>query len=76
MDRRAIVFEARRSGYSIGQLETYDRPMTVGELREILEGFDDDTWFVLSHDNGYTYGSISDCRYYTENEDGDWEREW
>ena len=34
------------------------RTMTVGELREALEEFDDDAKVILSHDNGYTYGGI------------------
>ena len=56
--RKAIVFEAPRTGYGIDQIA--DDAMTVGELKEILEGLDDDTLFVLSHDNGYTYGSIKE----------------
>lgn len=55
--RKAIVFEAPRSGYGIDQIA--GRAMTVGELKGILEELEDDTLFVLSHDNGYTYGSIS-----------------
>lgn len=69
--RKAIVFEAPRSGYGIDQIA--DGAMTVGELKEILEGLDDNTLFVLSHDNGYTYGSIKE--YYSsmsyEGEDGE-----
>ena len=34
------------------------RTMTVGELREALEEFDDDADVILSHDSGYTYGGI------------------
>ena len=55
--RKAIVFEAPRSGYGIDQIA--GKAMTVGELKAILEELDDDTLFVLSHDNGYTYGSIN-----------------
>lgn len=75
--RNAVVFEAVREGYGIDQL---NRPMTVGELREILDQYEDDTLFVLSHDNGYTYGSVSenDYRDATEDEDGEWQisEEW
>ena len=53
----AVVFEAERTGYSISQVK--DRAMTIGELRELLADYDDDDLFILSHDNGYTYGSIS-----------------
>jgi len=53
--KKALVFEAPREGYGIDQI---DSPMTVGELIDFLSDFDPDTLFVLSHDNGYTYGSI------------------
>ena len=67
----ALVFQAERTGYSIDQVE---HPLTVGELKELLEGYDDDAIVILSHDNGYTFGSLSDsCDEYTELEDGDWE---
>ena len=32
--------------------------MTVGELIEYLEQFDEDTEIFLKNDNGYTYGNI------------------
>lgn len=71
--RQAIVFDARREGYGIDQIA--DRAITVGELKELLEDWDDDTLFVLSHDNGYTYGSISkwDGVLFEEQPDGDFE---
>lgn len=71
--KRALVFEAERTGYSIDQVS---RPMMVGELKEFLEDFNDDTLFILSHDGGYTYGSIDTRRNVTmfrEQEDGEWE---
>ena len=70
--REALVFEAPRSVYSIGQIA--DRAITVGALIEILEEYDEDTLFILSHDNGYTYGTLNrwDGRIYEE-EDGEWE---
>lgn len=73
--RHAIVFEASRDGYGIDQIA--DKAMTVGELKSLLEDYDDDDLFVLSHDRGYTYGSISDMtmEYRVENEDGEWEEE-
>lgn len=74
--RKAIVFEAERTGYGIEQI---DRPMTVGELRAFLEDYDDDDLFILSHDRGYTYGSLNTnyVSMYEENEDGEWqEAEW
>lgn len=70
--KEAIVFEAARTGYSIDQVE---RPMTVAELIGILQEYDEDRLVILSHDNGYTFGSISeyDYREAHENEDGEWE---
>ena len=73
MAKRALVFEAAREGYGIEQIR---RPMTVGELKAFLEDFDDDTLIVLSHDNGYTYGSIDvwrDVTTFEEQKDGEWE---
>jgi hypothetical protein len=37
--------------------------MTVGELIEYLEQFDEDTKVYLSNDNGYTYGSITESSF-------------
>lgn len=71
--KRALVFEAERTGYSIDQVS---RPMTVGELKEFLEDFNDDTLFILSHDGGYTYGSIdarTNVTTFEEQENGEWE---
>lgn len=78
--RNAVVFEAERKGYGIDQIA--GTAMTVGELISFLEDYDEDTLVVLSHDNGYTYGSLSSAMMGTaeEDEDGDWEaptfREW
>ena len=70
--RKAVVFEAPRDGYGINQIA--DTAMTVGELIAFLQDFDEDTLFVLSHDRGYTYGSINavtSVTTYEENEDGE-----
>ncbi len=53
----ALIFEARREGYNIGQIKN---TLTVGELIDLLEGFDYDTPVYLSHDNGYTYGGLNE----------------
>lgn len=75
---RAIVFESSRSGYSIDQLfNGWGEPMRVGELRALLEDMDDDDYFVLSNDNGYTYGTISGGCIWESDEDGVWtKQEW
>lgn len=72
--RRAVVFEAPREGYGIDQIA--DKAMTVGELIEFLQDFNEDTLFVLSHDNGYTYGSVNAMTAvttYEEQENGEFE---
>ena len=68
----AIVFEAQRDGYGIDQIA--DKAITVGELIDILRDCNEDDIFVLSHDGGYTYGSVSrmDGRFFEEHEDGVW----
>lgn len=53
--KRALVFDAARTGYAIEQVKA----MTVGELIDFLQEFDEDMLFILSHDNGYTFGSVS-----------------
>lgn len=74
--RRAVVFEAPRDGYAIDQVA--NGAMTVGELREILDDYDDETLVILSHVRGYTYGSINQQEYLdlSETEDGWDEDEW
>ena len=46
--------------------------MTVGQLKKILEDVDDDVMIVLSHDNGYTYGSLSFVADLREERDGEY----
>ena len=70
---RAIVFDAPRTGYGIDQIEN---PMTVRELREMLESLDDNTTVIMSHDNGYTYGSISRYAGIREETEGEYGTEW
>jgi len=56
MNSNYLMIEGRREGYGPDQLR---RSMTVRELIEYLEQFDDETPVILSNDNGYTYGSIT-----------------
>ena len=55
-----LFIEGRREGYSTEQIR---RTMTVGELIEYLEQFDEGTEVYLSNDNGYTYGSITESSF-------------
>lgn len=50
-----LRIEVTREGYAPDQIE---RTMTVGELREFLEEFDDELPILVAHDRGYTYGGI------------------
>ena len=50
-----ILINARRNGYSPEQC---GRTMTVGELMNFLDGFDEEAEIFLSHDNGYTFGEL------------------
>lgn len=72
--RTALVFEASREAYSINQAADRDA-MTVGELLQILDDYDEDDLILLSHDRGYTYGTLHahEMTPYDEKEDGEWE---
>lgn len=52
-----LIITADREGYAIDQVK---KTMTVGDLIAILECFDEDAPVYLSHDNGYTYGGITE----------------
>lgn len=51
---KKLIILAQRESYKMEDVRT----MTVRELREALEEFDDDAQVILSHDNGYTFGGI------------------
>ena len=70
--KRAVVFQAPRSGYGIDQIA--GDAIKVGDLVEWLqENCEEDDLFVLAHDGGYTYGSIDrwTAEVFTEGEDGE-----
>lgn len=69
--RQALVFEAGRNAYSIGGAGEREA-MTAGELRRLLEDYDDDTLIILSHDRGYTYGSLDRRPSFMIETDGEW----
>lgn len=62
-----LKLEAQRTGYSVSQIR---ETMTVGELKSFLEDYDDEMPIYLSHDNGYTYGGITEYEF-NEVEDGE-----
>lgn len=51
-----LIIETSRDGYAVDQIT---RTMTVGELKALLEDYDDDQKIYLSFDNGYTYGGLT-----------------
>lgn len=51
-----LIIEATREAYSLKDLR---RTMTVGEMIEYLQQFDEETPIVISNDSGYIYGTIT-----------------
>ncbi len=65
----ALFIEGRRNGYSPNQCGT---TLTVGELIDILSGYDEELPIYLNNDNGYTFGSITEDSF-EESETEDYE---
>lgn len=61
-----LYIEGRRDGYSTDQIS---RTMTVAELMNFLEQFDEDAEIYLRNDNGYTYGSVTESSFREAYED-------
>lgn len=61
-----IFIEGRRNGYATNQC---GRTMTVKEMIEWLEQYEDDTEIFLKNDNGYTYGNIDQWSFEEYNEE-------
>lgn len=55
--KKILYINGNRNGYSPDQC---GHTLTVGELSDILSGFDEDLAIYLRNDNGYTYGSITE----------------
>lgn len=72
---QVVVIEVARTDYSVTQVLDNRDTMNIKQLKKWLSGFDDDdeSPVVFSHDNGYTYGPLSenciDTRCYDEEED-------
>lgn len=64
MRKEKVVFvEGRRDGYGVDQI--INNSMTVRELIDYLTlNFDEDSVVMLSNDNGYTYGTITEDSVY------------
>ena len=52
-----VIITADRECYDIDQVR---QTMTVGELVKLLQDYDEDAPVYLSHDNGYTFGGITE----------------
>lgn len=63
-----LILNTSRDGYGIDQIRS---TMTVGELKNFLEDYDDETPIYLGFDNRYTYGGISEYEFELEESDGD-----
>lgn len=55
---RAIVLKTNRSYYNCE--DAVADSISVRELKELLENYDEDAKIVFSNDNGYTYGYITE----------------
>lgn len=64
--KNVIYITAMREGYAIDQIH---RTMTVGELIDYLSEFPEDAQIYLSHDQGYTYGGLTEQRIYIPDEE-------
>lgn len=77
MHEEVIVIGVERTDYSIKQVLSNRNTMSVKDLKQFLERYDDDdeTPIVFSHDNGYTYGPLRKFAINTAelNEDGEYE---
>ena len=54
--KRVLYIDAQRESYGIDQVR---HTMTVGDLIDYLEQFDEEAQVYLRHDGGYTYGGIT-----------------
>lgn len=57
--KQIIMIAATRDAYSTDQIRS---TMTVGELIEILQQFEEDSPIYTRHDGGYTYGGLNKYR--------------
>lgn len=60
-----LFINGKKNGYETDQCE---KTLTVGELIEILQEYDENSPVYLRNDGGYTYGSITRDDLYTIDE--------
>lgn len=59
MEKPFVTINAVREVYDPADIY---HTLTVGELKRILEDFSDDVKIIISHDNGYTFGALTQER--------------
>lgn len=57
-----VIMNTTRTHYS--KKEAANDSLTVGELINILKGFNPNAPIIYSNDNGYTYGTIDEYHVY------------
>lgn len=62
---KKLFINGKRNGYGTDQC---GKTLTVGELIETLQEYDENSKVYLRNDNGYTYGSITRGDIYTDDE--------
>lgn len=67
-----IYLETCREGYAINQIR---ETMSVSELIDYLQQFDEDAPVYFRNDNGYTYGGITPAQFSEEWVEEDTEEE-
>ena len=78
-DNTYLVIEGAREGYGIDQVE--GDTLTVGQLKDVLDNFDDSIKVVIGNDfragSYYTYGAVNEGNMkevtITESEEDDWD---
>lgn len=59
MKKSVLMFNTGRDGYTVRQCGS---TMTVGELMEILDCYNEDMEIFYKNDEGYTYGYLEESR--------------
>lgn len=55
--KQIVFLNTKREGYGVEQC---GHTLTVKEMIEILQAYEEDTPIYFCNDNGYTYGSIKE----------------
>lgn len=60
MKRRILILETAKTARTPEVVANRSGALTVGDLREYLEKYDEDDFVVISHDRGLTFGTLYD----------------